>query len=101
MFADALLQIELPALPAERRGETVRFIERRMASLPDPVSIGVGAAAAAVRVAGRLAGYRRVAAVIGSRALPVFGDYARLVRSLGFAFVWETWPGTQADGAPG
>jgi hypothetical protein len=100
-FADALLQIELPQLPDERRHETVRFIERRMASLPAPVAFGVTIAAAAVRTAGTVAGHRRLAGFIASRPLPVLGDYTRLVRSLGFAFVWETWPDTQPDGAPG
>jgi len=100
-FAEALLQIELPGLPARRRDETVHFIERRMASLPEPMAVGVAIAAAAVRTAGAVAGHRRVAGLIAARPLPVLGDYARLVRSLGFAFVWETWPDTKPDGAPG
>jgi hypothetical protein len=31
--------------------------------------------------------------------LPLFGEYVRLIRSLGYAYVWETWPGTQPTGA--
>jgi hypothetical protein len=100
-FADALLQLDLPGLPERRRDETVRFIQRRMASLPTPMAAGVSIAAVAVRAAGTVAGHRRLAGFIASRPLPVLGDYARLVRSLGFAFIWETWPDTQPDGAPG
>jgi hypothetical protein len=99
-FAEALVTLELPALPVQRRAETVRFIERRMGSLPEPVALGVSAAAASVNVACRIGGSDRVARLLARRPLPVLGDYARLVRSLAFAFVWETWPDTRPDGAP-
>jgi hypothetical protein len=32
--------------------------------------------------------------------LPLVGELARLIRSLGFAFVWETWPDSSPTGAP-
>ena len=31
--------------------------------------------------------------------LPLFGEYVRLIRSLGYAYVWETWPDTLPSGA--
>ena len=30
----------------------------------------------------------------------MLGEYVRLVRSLAYAYVWETWPDTAPDGAP-
>jgi hypothetical protein len=44
-------------------------------------------------------GRRRVVRLLAARPLPVVGDYVRLVRSLTYAYVWETWPATAADGA--
>ena len=99
-FSDRLLAVDLPALPAERRGETVAFAGRRIATLPSPMRArahhgcrrrrrcrsGSPAAAASSRL-------------LAGRPLPVVGDYVRLVRSLAYAYVWETWPSTAADGA--
>jgi hypothetical protein len=99
-FADALLRLDLPALPEDRRDETVRFIERRMASLPEWMALGVSLLALAVRGIGTVAGHRRLAGLMTAHPLPVVGEYTRLNRSLGFAFVWETWPDTRPDGAP-
>jgi hypothetical protein len=31
--------------------------------------------------------------------LPFVGEYPRLMRSLGFAYVWEHWPTTTPTGA--
>ena len=31
--------------------------------------------------------------------LPLLGEYVRLVRSLGYAYIFETWPDTRADGS--
>ena len=45
-------------------------------------------------------GTRHVVRVLASRPLPVAGEYARLVRSLTYAYVWETWPDTTRSGAP-
>lgn len=98
-FSDAVLGADLPALPAERRAETVGFTERRIATLPSPMKLGVGVVAVAVGGLGRLAGTTRLARFLGRRPLPVLGDYVRLVRSLGYAYIWETWPSTAADGA--
>ena len=66
--ADRLLATDLPQLPAERRAEVVRFVARRVDTMPGP--------------------------------LPLVGEFPRLVRSLGFAYIWETWPDTSPSGAP-
>jgi hypothetical protein len=99
-FSDGVLAADLSALPPDRRAETVAFTEGRIAGLPSPMKLGVGAVAIAVGVAGRLVGTARIARLLARRPLPVVGDYVRLVRSLGYAYIWETWPATAADGAP-
>ncbi len=34
-----------------------------------------------------------------ARPLPVLGEYPRLIRSLGYTYVWEHWPDTRPTGA--
>ena len=62
--------------------------------------LGVGAVATIVGGVGRLAGTARVAAVLADHPLPIIGEYVRLVRSLAYAYIWETWPDTSAAGRP-
>jgi hypothetical protein len=99
-FSDGVLAADLPCLPPERRAATVEFTRRRTAGLPSPMKLGVGVVATAVAAAGRFGGTARVARLLARRPLPVLGDYVRLVRSLGYAYIWETWPATAADGSP-
>ena len=97
-FCDDLLALDLPDLAAERRAEVVAFTGRRIAGLPSPIRVGVGVVAVVVGAGGRLVGGPRVAQWLGRRALPVLGEYPRLVRSLAYAYVWETWPDTTPTG---
>jgi hypothetical protein len=99
-FCHHLLVVDLPALPPERRAATVGFAASRARTLPTPMRIGVGLVAGVVGTAGAVAGPGPVARLLARRPLPVVGDYVRLLRSLCFAYVWETWPDTAADGAP-
>ena len=62
--------------------------------------LAVGVVATVVGAVGRVAGTRRLVAVLARRPLPVLGEYVRLVRSLAYAYVWETWPDTAASGRP-
>jgi hypothetical protein len=98
-FSDRLLAVDLPRLPIVRRDETVAFATRRVAALPSPMRAGLIAVAVAVAIAQRIAGRTRVVRVLAGRPLPLVGDYVRLIRSLSYAYVWETWPATAADGA--
>ncbi len=98
-FADHLIARELPELPTERRALTVAFVCRRTASLPSPLLIGVSLLGVALGVALRIAGLDRTTTFLQATRLPFVGELARLVRSLGFAFVWETWPDTSPAGA--
>ena len=100
-FSDRVVAHDLPSLPADRRAEVVAFTGRRIALLPSPMRLGVGLVAVGVGVLGRLVGLDRLTAFLARRPLPVLGEYLRLVRSLAFAYVWDTWPYTAPDGRPG
>jgi hypothetical protein len=100
VFADDLLAAELPELPVERRTETVAFVCRRAAQIPTPLRLGVIVLTIAVGSAHRLLGRSRTTSFLRRTSLPLVGELARLVRSLGFAYVWETWPATTELGAP-
>lgn len=98
-FSDQVLANDLPALPPDRRAEVVAFAGRRIAGLPSPMKVGVGLVSVIVGAAGRLVGLPRLVRVLAAHPLPVVGDYVRLVRSLGYAYIWETWPTTRPDGS--
>jgi hypothetical protein len=97
-FADRLLAADLPALDDHRRAEVSAFTARRVDGMPSVMRIGVVCIAAVVRLA--VAGPRGVAVVgfLARHPLPLLGEYVRLVRSLGYTYVWETWPDTLPDG---
>jgi hypothetical protein len=99
-FADHLVAHDLPGLPDDRRAEAVAFAVRRIGHLPSPMKVGVTLVATVVAVAGTLVGGARVAALMARHPLPVLGEYVRLVRSLTYAFVWDTWPQTDPTGRP-
>jgi hypothetical protein len=99
-FSDRVVAHDLPALPADRRAETVAFAGRRIALLPSPIKLGVGMVAIVVDVLGRFVGLGRLVGLLATRPLPLLGEYVRLVRSLAYAYVWDTWPDTEPDGAP-
>jgi hypothetical protein len=99
-FCEQVVAHDLPELPPERRRAVVEFTTRRLGGLPSPMRLGVGAVATIVGGVGRVAGTGRVAAVLGDHPLPITGEYVRLVRSLAYAYIWETWPDTSAAGRP-
>ena len=98
-FADRLLASDLPGLDALRRAEVVAFVTRRVDDLPSVTRIGVLIIAAPVRAALALPCSDVIVRVIGRTRLPLLGEYPRLVRSLGYAYVWETWPDATPDGS--
>ena len=95
-FADRLLALDLPDLPAARRTEVVHFATRRIDGLPSVMRFGVLVIAAVLRVLMVIPG---VVGFFARTPLPLLGEYVRLIRSLGYAYVWETWPETQPTGA--
>ena len=97
-FADRLLAFDLPLLDDQRRERVVAFIARRVDGMPSVTRIGVVTIAALVRMAMAVPGGQRVVGTLVRRPLPLVGEYARLVRSLGYAYIWETWPDTLPNG---
>ena len=100
VFADSLLASELPDLPAERRDDTVAFVCGRAREVPTPLRLGVMALSFGAALGHRFAGVDRTTAFLQVTSLPFVGELSRMVRSLGFTFVWETWPTTSPTGAP-
>jgi hypothetical protein len=98
-FADRLLAADLPALDDHRRAEVTAFTARRVDGMPSIMRIGVVCIAATVRVALAAPGGNSVVGFLARHPLPLLGEYVRLIRSLGYTYVWETWPDTRPDGS--
>ena len=99
-FAEILLASDLPGLTDDHLRRTAEFIERRVEVLPSITRFGVRVIGGMVDVLGRSIGQQRVLTVVTTLPLPLLAEYPRLIRSLGFAYIWETWPDTAVDGAP-
>jgi hypothetical protein len=97
-FSDQVIADDFPALPSARRRTVVEFVVRRIAGLPSPMRIGVTVVALFVGALGKVIGVSRLTRLLVRHPLPLLGDYVRLVRSLGYAYIWETWPSTGPDG---
>lgn len=95
----AVLTADLPGLPDARRSEVVSFVGRRFNTLPHHMRLGVAVLDRAMNLIVRIAGPGRFARFAHTR-LPLVAEYFRLVRSLAYAYVWETWPDTSHDGSP-
>ncbi len=93
-FADRLLAADVPALGMHERAEVVAFIGRRVDGLPGFIRLGVTLIGAIYRVLLLVPGGRRIVDALSDRPLPLLGEYPRLVRSLGYAYIWERWPQT-------
>ncbi len=98
-FADRLLARDLPQLDAGRRAATVSFIQARVDGLASFTRFGVVVISRLVDVFGRIVGASRALDVVIRLPLPLVSEYPRLVRSLGYTYVWETWPATALDGS--
>jgi hypothetical protein len=94
------LGYELPELPDSARAEAVEFVCRRAQPVPTPHRLGVGILSVGVGALRRLVGPVRTTDFLRDTSLPFVGELARMVRSLGFTYVWETWPDSSPTGAP-
>ncbi|MGA0879749.1 MAG: hypothetical protein ACO3SP_11585 [Ilumatobacteraceae bacterium] len=94
---DLVLRHDLPALPVAHRKTVVAFTLRRLDALPQPLFWGVGIVAVFLRFLSIVAGPSSLL-WIGSKPIPVFSEFFRLVRSLSYSFIWENWPDTAPDG---
>lgn len=98
-FAERLLADDLPDLPADRRRDVVGFVARRIDTLPDFTRLGVLLIGSVYAVVLSLPAGWRIARLVMRLPLPLFAEFPRLVRSLGYAYVWEHWPDTTSTGA--
>lgn len=98
-FADRLLTKDLPLLADGRRADTVRFIQQRADDMASFTRFGVVVISHVVDLLGGIVGHTRAMDLVVSMPLPLLSEYPRLVRSLGFTYVWETWPDTTVNGA--
>jgi hypothetical protein len=98
-FAQVLLAADLPDLTRDRRTDVVEFIRRRVETMPSLTRFGVIAIGVLYRML-LVVPFGSVAIrFLVARPLPILGEYPRLIRSLGSAYVWEHWPDTQPSGA--
>jgi hypothetical protein len=98
-FAHLLLAADLPQLPDDRRAEVVGFVQRRTNAVPSFTRFGITVIAVLYRALMAVPGGRALARIVAARPIPVLGEYPRLIRSLGYAYVWERWPDTLPSGA--
>jgi hypothetical protein len=83
-FADALLAVDLPALPVDPRRQTVSFIDERVQTMTSVPRFGVKAIGIGVDILSKLVGVDRVISLVTKLPIPLLAEY---------------WPATQTDGA--
>jgi hypothetical protein len=97
-FADMLLAGDLADLASDRRAEVVRFVERRAVSVPSFTRFGVTVIGLLYRMLMAAPAGDRIVRALAGRQLPILGEYPRLIRSLGYAYIWDRWPDTTPTG---
>ena len=98
-FAERLLAVDLPDLAPARRRQVIGFIAHRVESLPSFTRFGVLVLGSFFRALLAVPGGWGIAGVLIKLPLPLVAEYPRLIRSLGFAYIWEHWPDTTPTGA--
>lgn len=94
---DLILRHDLPHLPVAHRKTVTNFTIHRLDTLPQHLFWGVGLIAFVLRIVSLLGG-RRLVVWASHQSLPVVSEFFRLVRSLSYSFIWESWPDTAPDG---
>ena len=97
---DLVLGHDFPDLDADRRRTVVAFVVSRLGALPGPMRLGVTLVAFLV-AASRIVGGDGLVVRLSRLPIPVVAEYFRLLRSLSYAYVWETWPDSTPTGARG
>jgi hypothetical protein len=95
---DLVLAHDFPDLDVDRRRLVVGFVVNRLGVLPGPMRLGVTLIALLVEAI-RLVGGAGPVVRLSRLPLPLVGEYFRLMRSLSYAYVWETWPDSAPTGA--
>lgn len=94
---DLVLADDFPELAADRRRIVSDFVVTRLGVLPGPMKLGVTVIASMIAVLRSVAG-DSVVIRLSHRPFPLIGEYFRLLRSLSYAYIWETWPATTPTG---
>ncbi len=94
---DIVLGHDFPDLESERRRVVVSFVVGRLGGLPGPMRLGVSIVASLVAIV-RVLGGDDMIVRLSRLGLPLVGEYFRLLRSLSYAYIWETWPDTTPTG---
>jgi hypothetical protein len=94
----SILRSDLPKISADVAEQAANFTVRRIRTLPSHMRIGVTMIAAAVRLIGGVSPEQFIVRISHTH-LPLISEYFRLIRSLSYAFIWETWPDTRHDGS--
>ena len=97
---DLVLSHDFPDLDADRRRVVVGFVVARLGVLPGPMRLGVTLVASLVEAI-RITGGAGLVVRLSRLPLPLVAEYFRLLRSLSYAYVWETWPDSTPTGARG
>ena len=95
---DLVLGHDFPDLDPDRRRIVVGFVVDRLGALPGPMRLGVTLVASLV-AALRIVGGAGLVVRLSRLPLPLVAEYFRLLRSLSYAYVWETWPDSTPSGA--
>jgi hypothetical protein len=96
---NVILAGDLPDLSPERRYVVVALVVDRLGRLPGPTRRGVLIVAFAVNLL-RVVTTDAVISRLSHLPIPVVGEYFRLLRSLAYTYLWETWPDTSPSGLP-
>lgn len=95
---ELILRQDLPKLPVAHRKTVTNFTIHRLDTLPQHLFWGVAVIAFILRMVSLLGGNSLV--LWASRqAIPLVSEFFRLIRSLSYSFVWESWPDTASDGS--
>lgn len=95
---ELVLGYDFPDLDTDRRRIVAGFVIDRLGALPGPMRLGVTLVASLVEVT-RIVGGEGLVVRLSRIPLPLVAEYFRLLRSLSYAYVWETWPDTSPTGA--
>ena len=94
---DLILRHDLPRLPIAHRKTVTAFTIHRLDTLPQHLFWGVGLIAFVLRLIS-LGGGSAFVLWLSHRHIPLVSEFFRLVRSLSYSYIWESWPDTAPDG---
>lgn len=98
VVCNVVLAHDFPDLPPERRCDVADFVAGRLDRLSGLTRLGVLISALTVNLLITLTVPSLVARV-SHLPIPILAEYFRLLRSLAYTYIWETWPNTSPSGS--